>query len=96
MKRLDQLKITKNLKNTFYLDKEIRDTMKEFYLIKKILKEQFHFHLFELEHLIELEHLPEHLIELEHLPEHLIWELIDARTMTLNFVDNLFIMQLEK
>ena len=29
--------------------------MIEFYLIKKFLKEQFHFHLFELEHLIELE-----------------------------------------
>ena len=36
--------------------------MNEFYLIKEILKEQFHFQLFELELLIELEHLPEHLI----------------------------------
>ena len=35
-------------------------------LSKKILKEQFHFHLFELEHLIELKHFKKHLIELEH------------------------------
>ena len=60
-------------RNTRYHEKHLSN--------KKILKEQFHFHLFELEHLIELEHLPEHLIELEHLPEHLIGELIDARTM---------------
>ena len=40
--------------------------MKEFYLIKRNLTEKFHLHLFELEHLIELEHLSEHLIELEH------------------------------
>ena len=46
------------------------------------LKEQCIFHLFELEHLIELEHLPAHLIELEHLPEHLIGELFGGNTMT--------------
>ena len=31
-------------------------------MLQVFLKEQFHFHLFELEHLIELEQLPEHLI----------------------------------
>ena len=31
------LKIATNLKNTFYEDKEMRDTMIEFYLIKRNL-----------------------------------------------------------
>ena len=59
-------------KNMFYVEKKIQDIMNEFYLKKEVLKEQFHFHLFELEHLIELEHLPQHLIE----------ELFGARTLT--------------
>ena len=70
-------KILINLKSTFYDDEEIQDIMIEFYLTKKksyefFLQEQFHFHLFELEHLIEL----------EHLPEHLIWVLFGGNTMT--------------
>ena len=72
MKRLDTSEIMTNLKNIFYEDKEIQDIMKEFYLIKRNLKEQFHLHLFELEHLIELENLPEHLIELELFKKHLV------------------------
>ena len=32
---IDILKITTNLKNTFYMDKEIQDIKKEFYLIKR-------------------------------------------------------------
>ena len=31
------LKLMKNLKSTFYEDKEIQDIMKEFYLIQRIL-----------------------------------------------------------
>ena len=50
----------KSKKKLFYEDKKTQDTMKEIYLIKKF----FHFHLFELKHLIKLEHLPEHLIRI--------------------------------
>ena len=48
------VKMTTNLRNTFYVDKEMQDIMIEFYLVKR--------NLFEVEHLIELEHLPQHLI----------------------------------
>ena len=53
----------------------ILSNTKNFYKLTQsynFLKEQFHFHLFELEHLIEL----------EHLPEHLIGELFGGNTMT--------------
>ena len=33
-KRLDKLKIMTNLKNTFYMDKEMQDIMKKYYEIK--------------------------------------------------------------
>ena len=83
------LKITTNLKNIFYVDKEIQDIMKKYYQIKRNLisffKKQFHLHLFELEqfkkHLIELQHLPEHLIKLEHLKK----TFDRARTFTRTF-----------
>ena len=46
LKRLDKLKILINLKNTFYLERKIQDTMIEFYLIKRNLIVS-HFILFE-------------------------------------------------
>ena len=37
MKKLDTSKTTTNLKNTFYVDKEMQDTMNEYYQIKRNL-----------------------------------------------------------
>ena len=41
-KKLDTSKITTNLKSTFYVDKEIQDTMKKYYQIKNLII-QHHF-----------------------------------------------------
>ena len=43
MKRQDTSKITTNPKSTFYVEKEIQDTMNEFYLIKRNLKRTISF-----------------------------------------------------
>ena len=40
------LKIATNLKNIFYVDKEIQDTMIEFYLVKRNLKRKISFSFF--------------------------------------------------
>ena len=37
MKRLDTSKIMTNIKNTFYVDKEMQDIMKKYYQIKRNL-----------------------------------------------------------
>ena len=36
--KIDTSKITTNLKNTFYVDREIQDIMKKYYQIKRNLK----------------------------------------------------------